>query len=120
VDTAVSTLVPAGGLSAILLALCGYLFKTIPADRADFREDLAEERARTAAAEERTRAALERADAAQAQIDEERRLRRAAEAAAAAAEARLHTQDLSLRWYVAERARLLALPEAETHDDASQ
>lgn len=109
-DTALSTIVPAGGLGAILLTLVGYLLKQIPADRADYRTDLVEERERTAAAEARTKAALERADLAQAQVDEERRLRREAETAAAAAAATVHTQELTLRWYAAERARLLGLP----------
>lgn len=95
-----TTLVPAGGLGAILLVLVSYLFRQIPADRADYRKDLAEERKRTADANDR-------AELAQLQVDEERQKRRDAEAVAAAAEARVATQRAMLKWHAAERSRLL-------------
>lgn len=105
--SALATLVPAGGLGTIFLVLVGYLLKQIPADRAEYREDLSEERGRTVAAEARTDAALERAELAQLQVDEERRLRRDAETRAAAAESKLEVQRSLLRWYAADRERLL-------------
>jgi uncharacterized protein YdaU (DUF1376 family) len=102
-----TTLVPAGGLGAILLILVGYLLKQIPADRADYRRDVAAERKRTAEAESRITAANDRAEFAQLQVDEERQKRRDAEGVAAAAEARVATQHAMLEWYAAERTRLL-------------
>lgn len=103
-----STLVPAGGLGAVLIILVGYLLKQIPADRADYRKDIAEERKRTAEA-------ADRAELAQLQVDEERQKRRDAESAAAAAEAKVAAQRAMLKWYAAERARLLKYHPPEVH-----
>lgn len=116
--SALTTLVPAGGLGTILLILVGYLLRQIPADRADYRVDLANERERTATAERRTAVAIERAELAQLQVDEERRKRREAEAVAAAAETTAATQQVLLTWYAAERDRLSRYRPADIHPDA--
>lgn len=107
--SALTTLVPAGGLGATLLLVLGYVLKQIPADRGAYREDIAAERARTAAAEARTAEALEREAFAQLQIDEERHKRRVAESAAAAAESLAANLRLTIEWHAAERARLLGV-----------
>jgi multidrug resistance efflux pump len=90
VDTsALTTLVPAGGLGGVLLVLVGYLLRQIPADRADYRASLTEEQHRTEAAEKRLTAALERIERVQALVDEERQKRRDAETIAATAQQEL-------------------------------
>lgn len=100
--SALTTLVPAGGLGAVLLILVGYLLRQIPADRAEYSKAIRAERARTADANKRL-------DLAQDQIDRERQLRRAADTAAAIAESKLASQEAMLQWYATERTHLLRL-----------
>lgn len=90
-----TTAVPATGLGAVLVVLLGYLIKLI-----------ADNYARAADADKRAVEAHERAELAQLQVDEERKLRREAEARAAVAEAKADAQQFMLDWHAKEREHL--------------
>lgn len=109
-----SALLPAGGVLMAVVALVGYMLRTIASDRAEYRARRAEYLADTEAAEARTETERARVAAAQAVIDEERRLRREAEDDAATALAELAARDVLVRWYAAERRRLEAYLPAPT------
>lgn len=105
-----TTLVPAGGLAAVIVVLVGYLLRQLVADRRDYQEAIKTEQARTQAAEARTAAALDAADEAQARVDAEREKRRDAETAAASASSELIAQRHLLEYYAREAARMSSRP----------
>ena len=81
-----------------MTTLVGYILRKVPADRADYRTTLTDERARTAAEAARADAAEARAGRYQAEIDEEREKRRDAETAAASASAQLMALQQMSKW----------------------
>lgn len=101
-----ATVVPAGGLVVCFATMVGYWFRQYGTDRARDQAAITREQERTSAAEARTADALAREQAAQAQVDLERKLRRDAETAAAVAEAQLSVQRSKATWYAEEVDRL--------------
>jgi hypothetical protein len=86
---ALADVIPAAGLGSVIVVLTGYLLRALANDRSDFRERIAEERARTVAAESRLAEERARADAAEDRTDAETVRRRQAEEACAVAVAEM-------------------------------